>query len=467
MVKTDIFENIYKKLASKIDFYNLESMEEKARFKIIEKAFLEIVNDEKILLSEKDMKVILSQIIEESFGYGPISSLMQDEEITEIMINNYDEVFIERSGIIQKINLNFNSNNHIKNFVDKILSPLGLRVDESCPMADARLKDGSRINVVIKPISLNDIVVSIRKFKRKLKNIDDLIKEDTLNLEIANFIKSCVENKANIIVSGATSTGKTTILNIISNFIPKNERIITIEDTFEISLTNENVINLESRVSNIEGKGEITIRDLVRNSLRMRPDRIIVGEIRGIEAIDVLQAMNTGHNGSMTTVHANSPFDLISRLETMLIMSGLNLNPSAARRIIASSINLIIHLERLENGKRVVSKISEVLSSEKVIGENSEIILKDIFIFIPSKENKNLSGSKNYYKNNYKDNKDNDEDIDKHKNNFNYKSKVKKNIICNESIKDFDKKEVKQTLKVKKIGEFKFTGYIPSFLKKD
>lgn len=379
MAQTDIFENLYKKLAAKIDIYNLDCAEEKTKFRIIEKTLSEILDTEKILLSVKDFKSILNQIFEESFGYGPISELMKNEEITEIMINNFDDIFIEKSGLIQKSNINFNSNIHIKNFIEKILSPLGLRIDESCPMADARLKDGSRVNVVIRPIALNEIVVSIRKFKKKLKDIEDLVMEGTLNYEVSDFIKLCVENRANIIISGATSTGKTTILNIISNFIPENERIITIEDTFEININHENVVRLESRLPNIEGSGEITIRDLVRNSLRMRPDRIIVGEVRGIEAIDVLQAMNTGHNGSMTTVHANSPLDLISRLETMLIMSGLNLNPSSARRIISSSINIIIHLERLKDGKRVISKICEAVNENKVIGEKSEIIIKDIF----------------------------------------------------------------------------------------
>ncbi|MCL5072119.1 MAG: Flp pilus assembly complex ATPase component TadA, partial [Actinobacteria bacterium] len=372
-------ENIYKKLASKIDIYNLTDAEEKNKLKIIEKNLSDILDSEKILLSGRDFKIILNQIFEESFEYGPISEIMRNDDITEIMINNFDDIFIEKSGLIQKTDISFSSNLHVKNFIEKILSPLGLRIDESCPMADARLKDGSRINVVIRPIALNEIVVSIRKFKKKLKDIEDLITEGTLNHEISDFIKSCVEKKANILISGATSTGKTTILNIISNFIPRNERIITIEDTFEINIRLKNVVRLETRMPNIEGKGEVTIRDLVRNSLRMRPDRIIVGEIRGVEALDILQAMNTGHSGSMTTVHANSPVDLISRLETMLIMSGLNLNPSSARRIISSSVNIIIHLERLKNGKRIIAKICELVNENNVIGEKSEIIIKDIF----------------------------------------------------------------------------------------
>jgi pilus assembly protein CpaF len=394
MTNIEIFENLYKKLAAKIDIYNLENAEEKTKLRIIEKNLLEIIEAEKILLSTKDFKYILNQILEESFGYGPISGLMKNEEITEIMINNFNEVFVEKSGLIQKSDTNFTSNIHVKNFIEKILSPLGLRIDESCPMADARLKDGSRLNVVISPIALNDISVSIRKFKNKLKEMEDLIREGMMDYKVSCFIKSCVEKKANIVVSGATSTGKTTVLNIISNFIPENERIITIEDTFEINISHENSVRLESRLPNIEGRGEITIRDLVRNSLRMRPDRIIVGEVRGIEAIDVMQAMNTGHNGSMTTVHANSPVDLISRLETMLIMSGLNLNPISARRIIASSLNIIIHLERLKNGRRIISRISEVVSDNETIGESLEILIKDILVYKDAgEENRKLNPS--------------------------------------------------------------------------
>ncbi|MHB1347414.1 MAG: CpaF family protein [Candidatus Humimicrobiaceae bacterium] len=398
MINSEIFENLYKKLASRIDIFSIESAGEKTRLRIIEKTLIDILEAEKILLSSKDLKYVLNQILEESFGYGPISQLMKNEDITEIMINNFDDIFIEKSGLIIKSNVIFNSNAHVKNFIEKVLSPLGLRIDESCPMADARLKDGSRLNVVISPVSLNEITVSIRKFRKRLKDIKDLVSEGMLDYEVSCFIKTCVEKKANIIVSCATSTGKTTVLNIISSFIPRNERIITIEDTFEIDINHENIVRLESRLPNIEGKGEISIRDLVRNSLRMRPDRIIVGEVRGIEAIDVMQAMNTGHNGSMTTVHANSPSDLISRLETMLIMSGLNLNPSSARRILASSLNIIIHLERLKDGKRIISKISEVVNKDKKIGENSEIMIKDIFVYKEIKEKTNGSNELSSFK---------------------------------------------------------------------
>jgi len=295
------------------------------------------------------------------------------------MINNFDEVYIEEDDAIRKTEIIFRDNNHIRNLVDKILSPLGLRVDESSPMVDARLKNGSRINVVLNPITINDVVVTIRRFKKNIMDIESLKKEGTINKKVADFIKICVKSKLNIIVSGATSTGKTTFLNIISNFIQPDERIVTIEETLELNLNLPHVIKLESRPPNLEGKGEITIRDLVRNSLRMRPDRIVVGEIRGAEAVDVLQAMNTGHSGSMTTVHSNSPKDLVTRLETMILMSGLNSNPSTARRMIASSIDMIIHLGKLKNGRRILLRVSELLNKNEFIGNNTVLGVKDIF----------------------------------------------------------------------------------------
>jgi pilus assembly protein CpaF len=379
--ENEIMGLIYEQISNNLDIFEIKNLSKKERLRKIEKAVIEILEKEKTIVSEKQIKEIADKVYDESFGYGPISEIMKNDEITEIMINNYDQIYIEKNGMLQKLNLLFNSNNHVKNFIDKILSPLGLRLDESYPMVDARLNDGSRINAIVSPITFNEITVTIRKFRKSLKDINDLINLGTLNYEMAEFIKLSVINKANIIVSGATSTGKTTLLNIVSNFIPLNERIVTIEDTLELNLNIENLIRLESRPANIEGKGEITIRDLVRNSLRMRPDRIVVGEIRGVEAIDVLQAMNTGHKGSLTTIHANSPFDLVSRIETMLIMSGLNLNPSAARRIIVSSIDLIIFLERLSDGRRVVSKISEINSDEENITDRTDIEIKDIFLF--------------------------------------------------------------------------------------
>jgi pilus assembly protein CpaF len=375
----DISNYLSKKILKKIKAVDLSKLLPDARLKRIDKYLREIVEDEKIIISQKEICKLAREIYEDSFSFGPVSFLINDDRITEIMINNFDEVYIEEDDAIRKTEIIFRDNNHIRNLVDKILSPLGLRVDESSPMVDARLKNGSRINVVLNPITINDVVVTIRRFKKNIMDIESLKKEGTINKKVADFIKICVKSKLNIIVSGATSTGKTTFLNIISNFIQPDERIVTIEETLELNLNLPHVIKLESRPPNLEGKGEITIRDLVRNSLRMRPDRIVVGEIRGAEAVDVLQAMNTGHSGSMTTVHSNSPKDLVTRLETMILMSGLNSNPSTARRMIASSIDMIIHLGKLKNGRRILLRVSELLNKNEFIGNNTVLGVKDIF----------------------------------------------------------------------------------------
>ena len=375
----DILDYLSKKILKKIKAVDLGKLLPEARLKRIDKYLREIVEEEKIIISQKEICKLVREIHEDSFSFGPVSFLINNDRITEIMINNFDEVYIEEDDVIKKTEIIFRDNNHIRNLVDKILSPLGLRVDESSPMVDARLKNGSRINVVLNPITINDVVVTIRKFKKNIMDIESLKKEGTINKKVADFIKICVKSKLNIIVSGATSTGKTTFLNIISNFIQPDERIVTIEETLELNLNLPHVIKLESRPPNLEGKGEITIRDLVRNSLRMRPDRIVVGEIRGAEAVDVLQAMNTGHSGSMTTVHSNSPKDLVTRLETMILMSGLNSNPSTARRMIASSIDMIIHLGKLENGRRILLRVSELINKNEFIGNNTVLDVKDIF----------------------------------------------------------------------------------------
>lgn len=377
--KIEILEYISKKLLKKVETLQLNTLKSHDRIIIIGRLLREIVEEERIIVSEKELDLLIKEIHEDSFGLGPVSFLFNDPQITEVMINNFNEVYIEENGIIKKTAINFRNNDHIKNLVDKILSPLGLRVDESSPMADARLDDGSRVNIVLSPISKNDLIVTIRKFNRDLLDMEDLIKEGTLSNKVSDFIRLCVEGRLNILVSGGTSTGKTTFLNVISNFISFSERIITIEETMELNLRLPHVIRLEGRPPNLEGRGEVTIRDIVRNALRMRPDRMVVGEIRGIEAVDVLGAMNTGHNGSMTTVHANSPKDLITRLETMLLMAGLNLNPSSARRIIASSVDIIIHLEKLKNGHRMLQRISEVVDKNDLIGKNTVLDICDIY----------------------------------------------------------------------------------------
>ena len=376
---TNILNYLNNKISKIIKAEDFSKLLPEERLKKIEKYLKEIVDEKKIIISQKEIYRLAGEINEDSFGFGPVSFLINDEKITEIMINNFNQVYIEENDVIKKTDITFRDNNHIRNMVDKILSPLGLRLDESSPMVDARLKNGSRINVILSPVTVNDVVVTIRKFKKNIMDVNSLEKAGTINKKIADFIEICVKSRLNIIVSGATSTGKTTFLNVISNFIPLDERIVTIEETLELNLNLPHIIKLESRPPNLEGKGEITIRELVRNSLRMRPDRIIVGEIRGAEAVDVLQAMNTGHSGSMTTVHSNSPRDLISRLETMILMSKLNLTPATARRMIESSIDLIIHLGKLKNGRRMLLKISELINKDESIGSNTILEVKDIF----------------------------------------------------------------------------------------
>jgi len=389
----NIINYLSKKILKKIKADDLSKLLPEERSKSIDKHLREIVEEEKIIISQKEIYRLVREIYEDSFSFGPVSFLINDDRITEIMINNFNEVYIEENDVIKKTEIVFRDNNHIKNLVDKTLSPLGLRLDESSPMVDARLKNGSRINIVLNPVTVNDLVVTIRKFKKDIMDIESLKKEGNLNKRVADFIEACVKSKLNIIVSGATSAGKTTFLNVISNFIQQDERIVTIEETLELNLNLPHVIKLESRPPNIEGKGEITIRDLVRNSLRMRPDRIIVGEIRGAEAVDILQAMNTGHSGSMTTIHSNSPKDLVSRLETMILMSRLNLNPPTARRMIASSIDMIIHLGKIENGRRVLLEISELINKNESIGSGTVLEVKDIFRYQVKDTEMNDTGS--------------------------------------------------------------------------
>jgi len=380
MENEKVYESIGKKIAGDVEIKDLLPLSPSKRIERIYSVLKKMIDNEKIVISDKKIAKIVREIYEDTFEFGPISMLMNEDSVTEVMINDWNDIYVEVMGSLKKVDTTFRNSQHLRNMVEKIISPLGLRADESFPMVDARLKDGSRINIVLSPVSSKELVVTIRKFRKSLIGINDLLLEDSLDEKIADFLKACVNSRVNIILSGATSTGKTTLLNIISGLIPQNERIITIEDTFELNLKLAHVIRLESRPANLEGKGEITLRDLVKNSLRMRPDRIVVGEIRGPEAVDVLQAMNTGHEGSMTTVHANSPVDLISRLETMLLMSGINLTPPSARRIIASSVDCIIHLERLNNGQRVISRVSEIINSSSRIGNSATLEVMDIFI---------------------------------------------------------------------------------------
>ncbi|RDV84061.1 CpaF family protein [Ammonifex thiophilus] len=319
---------------------------------------------------------LAEELVQEALGLGPITPFLEDPEISEIMVNGPHQVYVERKGKLELTPVTFRDDAHVLQIIERIVAPLGRRIDESVPMVDARLPDGSRVNAIIPPLSLNGPVLTIRKFSATPLTMEDLIRLGTLTPSMARFLEACVKARLNIVVSGGTGSGKTTLLNVLSSFIPPDERIITIEDAAELQLRQEHVVRLESRPPNIEGKGAVTIRDLVRNALRMRPDRIVVGEVRGGEALDMLQAMNTGHDGSLTTAHANSPRDLLSRLETMVLMAGMELPVRAIREQIASALDLIVHASRFKDGSRKVTHITEVQGMEGDV-----IVLQDLFLF--------------------------------------------------------------------------------------
>lgn len=342
----------------------------------IEELFENILAEERIVLSRPERRRLFEQIVAEILGLGPIEPLLADDSITEIMVNGAKQIYVERKGKIYREPTSFESDDHLMRIIDRIVAPLGRRIDESSPYVDARLPDGSRVNAVIPPISLVGPVLTIRKFARDPITVQQMIDYGTLTAESVEFLKACVIGKINTVISGGTGSGKTTLLNVLSGFIPNDERIVTIENAAELQLRQEHVVTLESRPPNIEGRGEVTIQNLVVNSLRMRPDRIIVGEIRDKEALDMLQAMNTGHEGSMTTAHSNSPRDTLSRIETMTLMAGVELPIVAIREQVSSALELVVHLDRLRDGTRKVTHISEIQGMEGDV-----ITMTDIFVF--------------------------------------------------------------------------------------
>ncbi len=342
----------------------------------IQELFEQILSEENIVLSRPERARLFEQIAAEILGLGPLQSLLEDDTVTEVMVNGAKNIYIERLGKISRAPLSFESNDHVMRIIERIVAPLGRRVDETSPYVDARLPDGSRVNAIIPPLSLIGPVITIRKFARIPITIDQMIQFGTLTPEAVQFLDACVKARLNVVISGGTGSGKTTLLNVLSGFIPGDERIITVENAAELQLRQEHVVTLESRPANIEGRGEITIRQLVINTLRMRPDRIIVGEVRDDAALDMLQAMNTGHDGSMTTLHSNSPRDALARLETMVMMAGMDLPVRAIREQIASAVDLVIHQDRMRDGTRKVVNITEIAGMEGDV-----VTMTDIYVF--------------------------------------------------------------------------------------
>jgi pilus assembly protein CpaF len=371
----DLKTRVQNKLLSELDpSMDITRTDEVRR--TIQDLFEQILAEENIVLSRPEKARLFEQIAAEILGLGPLQPLLEDDTITEVMVNGAKNIYIERKGKIHRVPVTFENNDHVMRIIDRIVAPLGRRIDESSPYVDARLPDGSRVNAVIPPISLVGPVLTIRKFSRNPITVEQLIQFGSVTQEAIMFLKACVESRLNIVISGGTGSGKTTLLNILSGFIPADERIVTIENAAELQLRQEHVVTLESRPPNIEGRGEITIRDLVVNSLRMRPERIIVGEIRDEAALDMLQAMNTGHDGSMTTLHSNGPRDTLARLETMTLMAGMDLPSRAIREQVASAIDLICHQERMRDGTRKITNLTEISGMEGEV-----ITMTDIFVY--------------------------------------------------------------------------------------
>jgi pilus assembly protein CpaF len=384
-----LMKDIRAKLLMEAQTKNVEGKNKQSLAKDVQELLENYLRKSERFLPKEEKEHLIKQIVQDITGLGPLQPLLDDESISEIMINGPKQVFIEQNGKLTLSNTKFINDGHVMNVIDKILAPLGRRIDESSPKVDARLQDGSRINAIIPPLALNGPTVTIRKFKKDKLTANHLVEFKSLSRDMATFLHTAVRGRMNVLVAGGTGSGKTTLLNILSSFIPKDERIVTIEDAAELTLNQPHVVSLETRPPNIEGKGEISIRDLVINSLRMRPDRIIVGEVRGGEALDMLQAMNTGHDGSLSTIHANTPRDVISRLETLILMSGYELPMKAIRQQISSAVDLIVLQKRFSDGSRKITHVTLVEGME-----NETITLQDLFVFqeIAGYDNKRVNG---------------------------------------------------------------------------
>jgi pilus assembly protein CpaF len=373
---TGIYDRVQRRLLSELSpTVRADNAEEVRR--ALTRIYEDVLAEEDIPLSRTERSELFESIVAGILGFGPLEPFLKDDTVTEILVNGPNNVYVERGGRLEATDVRFRDGEELMRIIERIVSPLGRRVDESSPMVDARLPDGSRVNVIIPPLSLVGPCMSVRKFSRAAFSIDDFIRYDSCTEDMGKFMKACVKSRLNIVISGGTSTGKTTLLNILSSYLGNDERILTIEDSAELQLQQEHVVRLEARPPNVEGKGQITIRQLVINALRMRPDRIVVGEVRGGEALDMLQAMNTGHDGSLTTAHSNSPRDTLARVETMVLMAGMDLPLKAIREQIASAFHLVIHLDRLPDGGRKITQITEVQGMEGDV-----IVMQDVFRYV-------------------------------------------------------------------------------------
>jgi pilus assembly protein CpaF len=372
-----IKKQLHRELISKLDLALLETMEDAERRSQVERVGRGMLVDSDIRLTRGDEERLITELLHDTFDLGPITPLLLDEEISDILVNTHRQVYVERLGRLELTPVSFRDEAHLRLIIDRIISRVGRRIDESTPLVDARLPDGSRVNAIIPPAALDGPILSIRRFRRRALSIDDLLGLDTLTPEISEFLTGCIHARLNMLITGGTGSGKTTLLNILSRYIPASERIVTIEDSAELQMQQPHVVRLETRPPNIEGKGQITQRDLVKNSLRMRPDRIVVGEVRGDEVLDMLQAMNTGHEGSMTTIHSNGPRDALHRMENLVLMSGHALPDKAIREQISSALDLMVHVSRLADGQRKLLSVQEILGMEGPV-----VTMQEIFRFV-------------------------------------------------------------------------------------